>query len=451
MVYLGVAKVVITDIGELAMNKAKVADCEIIEDLYAKIQYWEYAGDIFLWVGLDECLLRNDKVRLLEGLICKKTGVAIQNQLIFCTHTHAGHDYESVDMHLLSEKIAEGFKSAQNNKKIVKKCKMLIGSNPYIFNRRLKLNDDLGSYCVMYNNECVINKKELLVDPSLQICNYLKTVENIEEDRVFSLDGAVDNRVHMWIFTDEKMEPIAINLRVNAHPVILSQSKVGNKISGDYISSLESLISQKYGCFTSTFNGSFGDTRPMIAEYSEEERDWFSGVYAESLERSLSFESDVQSIQVTSFRNHPLKLRSDLPQGHAGLLKKQNEILSALDCTKSKKRLLDELEVVNSFLLGAKQKHNRLLEVEEVEQGFVEANFSCWELGNMKIFALPGEPLTSFGANIESTTNFLPVGLSNGYLSYMPHPKNLKEGGYEDNQNVFDEVALREIIQLRSR
>ena len=71
-------------------------------------------------------------------------------------------------------------------------------------------------------------------------------------------------------------------------------------------------------------------------------------------------------------------------------------------------------------------------------------------LGPMKILALPGEPLTEFAVAVEKETGVLPIGLANGYLSYLPASSTIKEGGYEANQCVLSEKGIDQLVALGS-
>jgi hypothetical protein len=260
----------------------------------------------------------------------------------------------------------------------------------------------------------------------------------------FILTGPTDNRIFLWTLLDDDQQPIAAMVRVNAHAVTVSQSRVGAIVSADYIRYLETEIKNSVnGAPCLTFNGAFGDTRPLQVEYNFEEaerigRGWAEIVLAGTLVEEIAPTVAMSAATVT------LPLRADLIHDRHKLIELSQQISEekeALDPVQ-KKRQNDLLESADALLLEPPPVANGVLLEGELEAGKVNSEWQAWEIGPMRILCLPGEPFVEICRAIENITDKLVVGISNGYISYLPTAAAFMNGGYEVNNSLFDDSTL---------
>lgn len=446
-------RVDITDIGEQGYRGFFLKDSEIIDRLEAKINLIESEGEQFLWISLDECSLRTRCASIVISKISEALKIPFTNIMMACVHTHSGHN-AAIDLVLLANKLLAGIASAKANLTIVANIRQTIGNNQNIVNRRVDLPNDLGGYCVMFNDLCKVNEDNLTNDATDQVVQFLKKTEgennvDLNKDRSYLLNKNFDHRIHLWELLDINNKSILAVVRVNAHPVIVSQSRVGAKLSADYVRVLEKLIEADLGCTCSLFNGAFGDTRPLTNNYSFEDREKFAKKYYSALKNGIVSTTAIMGFSWLQFNDVKVQLREEIPRTVEEIKKMQTQVLQNIqEKIGSTKRNYDLLETVGTFLSDENKRPSVIVYNDEIAKGYATYQFNGWVIGPMKILALPGEPLTVFAASIEKETGVLPIGLANGYLSYLPDGETLKQGGYEANQCVLSENGLKELVAL---
>ncbi len=447
-VSLGVARVEITHVGYESYRGFLISECEIVDKLYAKVQVWSDGLNEAIWIGLDECSLRNISANALLDSLSERTGVHKDFLLLFCVHNHSGHNYRSLDLEKFGRILFEGVQQARKASVPIKYLKQTIGINNNLINRRHFVDEQDGGVCIMFNDGCVVDQEKNKLEISGQLKNAFKGWGNQKEvaDAVY-LNGDVDNRIHMWEFLDENKNTVATNVRVNAHPVTMSQSRVGKKISGDYVHKLEEMIEESRGGICSVMNGSFGDSRPLHQEYSLSARDQIAMDYFEALANGVSHQESMEAFSLHNHESIEFSLRNHGEWQDRGRIEaKLKEIDENINATtESKKRYFDQKEFLGALMLGFNGQPNAILTEKEMQDGHIRFNLAYWKIGPMQILALPGEPLIKLSREIEKTNGFLPIGLSNGYMSYMPHPEEITQGGYEMNQNMLSKESLEKI------
>ena len=230
-------RVDITDIGDQGYKGFFLKDCEIIDRLEAKINYLEAEGQSFIWISLDECSIRSQSAKIIVNNIGQALKIPVEHIMMACVHTHSGHNH-AIDLELLSNKLVEGIKSLTSKAVAISYLRQTIGKVNNIVNRRVNLPQDLGGYCVMFNNQCQVNEDTLILDATEQVEQYLKKSEGenfagLGQKNGYKLGDHFDHRIHLWELLDSNNKTIISIVRVNAHPVIVSQSRVGAKLSAD--------------------------------------------------------------------------------------------------------------------------------------------------------------------------------------------------------------------------
>lgn len=444
-------RVDITDIGEQGYKGFFIKDSEIVDRLEAKINLLTADDAKFVWISLDECSIRSCSAKEIITSISQSLKIPTENIMMACVHTHSGHNH-NINLELLASKLVKGVESLMKKLVVVSHIRQTIGSIKHVVNRRVDLPQDLGGYCVMFNHQCNVSEDELKLDATEQIDQFLKKSEgekHIPLENKYCLGTHADLRIHMWELLDSNKKPVLSVVRVNAHPVIVSQSRVGAKISADYVRVLEKLIESDLGCTCSLFNGAFGDTRPLTNNYSFEDRERFAQRYYNAIKKSQSTIAPITNLTWLQFKDVGMSLRKEAPRSLEGLKKLREKIqFNINNKIGSNKRNYDLLELVEGFLLDDKKQPSAIVYNEEIEKGFACYQMNGWVIGPMKILALPGEPLTDFAAAIENGSGVLPIGLANGYLSYLPASQTIKEGGYEANQCVLSEEGIETLISL---
>ena len=451
----GALRVDITDVGDQGYKGFYLKDCEIVDRLEAKISYLESEGQKFVWISLDECSIRTHSAKIVIAKISSGLNIPTDNIMMACVHTHSGHN-AAINWDMLADILIKGIRAAAKNVVIVSQIKQTVGIIKNIANRRVDLPENLGSYCVMFNNQCNVDESACRIDATEQIVDFLKKSEgesfiDKNKNQEYVLGDNFDNRVHLWELLDINSKPILAVIRVNAHPVIVSQSRVGAKISGDYAKVLEQLIEKDLNCVCSLFNGAFGDTRPITNNYSFKDREAFAKKYFKALKESQQITSAKAQLTWMQFNDVEVQLRDEMPRSITGIKALRETVLNNIkEKIGSNKINYDLLEVVESFLLHESNRPSVIVYNDEITKGMAVYQINGWAIGPMKILALPGEPLTNFAAAIEKETGVLPIGLANGYLSYLPDIVSAKKGGYEANQNVLNDNGLKELISLSS-
>lgn len=449
-------RVDITDIGEKTYRGFSLKECEIVDRIEAKITYLQSDGQKFIWVSLDECSMRSRSADQVVRLLSSNLDIPTSHIMMTCVHTHSAHNTGFIDLQMLAEILEKGALTAEKKLVTVTSIRQTIGQVEHIVNRRVELPKDLGGYCVMFNNQCLVDEEKTKIDATEQIEQYLQKNEGegfvgLEGFKEYILGKNFDSRIHMWEFLDKNEITITAIIRVNAHPVIVSQSRVGAKVSVDFVRVLENLVEKELNCVCALFNGAFGDTRPITNQYSFEDREKFAGRYFAALKKGISSKQPYTNFTWYEFKDVKVQLRDEMPRSIEGLKSLRDTIHARIkDKIGPMKKNHDLLETTEGFLLDNGNIPSAIVSSKEVMNGFAEYQINGWAIGPMKILALPGEPLTEFAKAIEKFSGVLPIGLANGYLSYLPDPSLLSKGGYEVNQCVLNKNGLNELINLGS-
>ena len=91
----------------------------------------------------------------------------------------------------------------------------------------------------------------------------------------------------------------------------------------------------------------------------------------------------------------------------------------------------------------------RMLRLEHGPASF-DVDFSGLALGNIAMFAIPGEPFTGIGRGLKAAdgwTMVMPMCLTNGDDGYFPMKDAYDEGGYEARSSVYRAGTAEQVIE----
>ena len=351
-------------------------------------------------------------IELARRDISEKTGLAPFQVLICASHTHTGpftldllgEDASNIIpeyMSVVSKKIAGTAMEAMNNEEEVLarygRTKIDMG----IVNRRRKNPDGtIGG-----------------PDPS----------------------GPVDYEVSVLSFEREKGDPLAILFNYGCHPTTLAADIF--QVSADFPGAAKREIEHFYpGTMAHFTNGCFGDVRPNLLDSKGEN---FRGGSFGDLQRMgrllasgvirareeavpLPVEKLEGRLEVFPFPFDPgyrFKDEESLEKIFPGLVYKFRKTYQPLE---------SELRWKEFWMEKLRRK--------EAVPPTVNRDIQVIKIGGVRIIGIPGEAVAETGLKIKKTlgTAFT-VGVSNGYLSYMPSAGVLEEGGYEASLFFYQE------------
>ncbi len=435
----------ITDCAEASFHRQAMSDCEIRDRLQARMLLIRSSSGEALWVSLDCSTLRPAHAACLKEALSVGTGIRKDAIWVWATHTHAGHSHSDASLKAIASRVVDTRVDLLVQMRPVAELEQRVGVLPdgAIVNRRIELAPGLGDTCVMFNDGCILDFDEMTMDARGWIQSELDLLSCSEalSDRpaAYVLQGDVDPRIHLWVLRDEDGAAVASFCRANAHPVIVSQSRVGAVVSGDYVHPMLDRIDAAIGGACLFMNGAFGDVRPL-AEYGFTERDRVGHLFAET---ALAAPPERHALPHCSFVGTTVDLatRDDLAPSVDGMRKQVRELQrergGSLSQRKSRRELLGCLGLQ---LACADAGAAPPLPWSAQEKGKISLEWQLWQIGPVLLSALPGEPFVALSRDIEREADALTVGVSNGYTGYFPHEDVYDRGGYE----ITDSYLMRE-------
>ncbi|MFH1377142.1 MAG: hypothetical protein ABIH86_00120 [Planctomycetota bacterium] len=449
-------KVDMTDVCPTSYKKFLMADCVIKDRLQARLLLLSDGRQEAIWIGMDNCVMRNAHIRDLKSRIHSLAGIPPERILIASDHIHSGHGYASIDVHRQASLIADGIRNARQSLKPIASIEQRIGQLPdgSIINRRANLGDALGEENIMFNDGCVIDlaKREIeisgMIDESLAKYGTNRADQNLPSGRIVH-KGLVDERVHLWILKDASGAAIASVLRINTHPVTVSQSRAGKVVSGDFIRVTLDAIDAELGATSLAVNGSFGNTRPLQSEYSFAERDRVGRLHAETALNGKKTKHPVNGLVCAVADSLGLAFRKDCPKDSDAMRARLASLTDDPSLPPAVRKRNSEMKDALSFMLGSLAPNiHPIVSEEEMRSGVIQTEWQFWRLGPITLFTLPGEPFVEQSNAIEAATGALTAGVANGYIGYIPDVVSLSKGGYETTDRYLDESALGEIVDI---
>ncbi|HNS32768.1 MAG TPA: neutral/alkaline non-lysosomal ceramidase N-terminal domain-containing protein [bacterium] len=243
--------------------------------------------------------------------------------------------------------------------------------------------------------------------------------------------GPADYEVSVLSFEKEHGNPLAILFNYGCHPTTLAANIY--QVSADYPGAAKREIERFYPGTTALFtNSCFGDVRPNLLDEKGEN---FRGGSFEDLERmGRLLASGVIQAREKAVPLTVDKLESRLEEFPFPIDKRylfmdedtleKNFPLLVYKFRKTYEPLKPEIKWKEFW-------KEKLIRKEKVPES-IGRDIHIIKIGGVKIVGIPGEAVAETGLKIKKMlgTAFT-VGVSNGYLSYMPSAGVLEEGGYE--------------------
>ncbi len=450
--------------GELSCRGVPIAECSIHDRPRARLLLLSGEAGEALWISADVCTFRRQPHEAILAAIAE-AGIPAWRVMLAGNHIHSVYNYQTFSATSFIEAILPLLPrlraDLRRTARLVVRCAHTPPDAPVI-NRRVAFGP-LGQHCCMFNDGCALDGVRGQLDATGQLA--------VEAQRLGTslaalglteaanwTDGPVDDRLHLATILDTADRPIASIARVNAHPVVASQSRVGSVISADYIRPLEDTVrAATEGTPCLVFNGAFGDTRPLLREYSTTEAGRIGRAWAGAM---LAAPPDIQAC--TGFdlatREDALPLRSDVPHDRVELAALRSTLEHELDelgraaaspaVARRRKLLSERLSTITVLQLPPPPDHTGILLDGELERGAVALRLQAWRLGTLRFLAAGGEPFTLLAKEIEDRSGLLVLGAAGAYASYLPDPASCAGGSYEATECLFDPATLARLPGL---
>jgi len=448
----------ITHCGERAYRGMPLAECRIHDRLRARLLLLSGAEGEALWISADECSFRRQAHDGILATIEAASGIPAWRVMLAGNHVHSSHNYQTFAADAFCETILPLLPRLRAELRHVARLALRCARttlDALVINRRVPFGT-LGQHCCMFNDGCSIDAAHGRLDATGQLAAEAQrlgtSLAALGVAGAVCTDGPVDDRLHLATLLDDTERPIASIARVNAHPAVASQSRVGAVVSADFIRPLEDAVrAATGGAHCLVFNGAFGDTRPLSREYSLTEagrigRSWAAAMLAAPAEAQPLAGLDL------AVREDALPLRHDLPHDRAGLA----ALRGVLECelaagplpARQRKLLGERLAGIATLLLPPPPTHHGILVAGELERGTVQMRLQAWRLGQLRLLATGGEPFVRLATAIEERSGLLALGVAGAYASYLCDPAACAGGSYEATECLFAPDTLARLPEL---
>lgn len=392
-------------------------------------------------LSVDTCLISTKYVLSMRQSIAKATGLPMDAVWIHTTHTHTapqiGNTFNVVELEfpeqadLLNEyyqffcrRLVDAATLAIAD---LKPAKMgwAVGSAPKIsFVRRFRMKD-----------------------------GKVRTNPGVGNPDILHPIGDVDERVNVLRF--DRADDSLVLVNFGCHPDTVG----GSLISGDWPGFLRRRLEKSLDNVKCIFfngaqgdvnhvnvNAKGGDFNDTFHDFDDVDRGYgharhmgnvVAGAVLQVYDK-VTYE-DVDSLR---FLAKTVQLPSNMPKPEdLPLARKYNELhLAGRDA---------EIPFEGMELTTVVAEATRMLSLEHGPE-FFNVGFSGIAIGNISLFAIPGEPFTGVGRGLkeaEGWTLVLPMCLTNGDVGYFPMKDAYDEGGYEARSSSYRSGTAEKIIE----
>ena len=270
--------------------------------------------------------------------------------------------------------------------------------------------------------------------------------------------GDVDERVNVLRFDREGDSLVLVNF--GCHPDVVG----GSLTSGDWPTLLRHRLEKSLDNVKCIFfngaqgdvnhvnvNAKGGDFNDTFHDFDDVDRGYGHARHMGNVVAGAVLQvydkvtyTDVDSLR---FLQKSISLPSNMPKPEdIPLARKYNELhLAGRDA---------EIPFEGMELTTVVAEAARMLDLENGPEAF-DVSFSGIAIGNISLFAIPGEPFTGIGRGLkeaEGWTLVLPMCLTNGDVGYFPMKDAYDEGGYEARSSSYKagtaELIIEEGIKL---
>jgi neutral ceramidase len=414
----GAARVVITPpvgvplSGYFAAEGRKQTAQDVHDDLYARALVLNDGEQTVAIVTTDLIGLDDEETGFVRALVERETGIAPQQLIVACTHTHSGpivRPFPPGDL-----------VPGQADEHYFRLLPRLIASAVIMAQRKQRpATLGAGSGTCFIN----INRREILPDGTLRGLPFLGR----------NPEGITDREVGV-LRVDDAMtgEAVAVLLSYACHPVVLGPNV---EISADYVGYTVNFIEQVLGrnAVALFANGAQGDMNSIVhpGTYADAER-LGTILGAEALQVALSIQTQSEVRIQTATR------RTELPLNPAASPERQRDYIRFLE--EEHRRFVAEGDARRAWDIEMRLAvaHYRLYNREHMQQPSMPAEVTAFGLKgkgtSVGLVSEPAELFCTYGIQAREQSPFfttLVLGLANGFIGYVPTPNVYTEGGYE--------------------
>jgi len=429
----------ILDVSEDKIDPEKIKDTP-----YVRIILISDKETSILVMSVDMGIFIQSEIDTIYGVIENQCGIPRSHILLCSTHIHSAID---VEPRAFGKLIADTAALLQDELVQVEhiSVRQCVLANGLMFNRKYDFpNRDLGSACIMFNDDCEI------VDNTFDVTRQMeKYLNGLGTDLSFAgihgkvlIDKECDQRLHLVTFESGDGRVISAFCRFNAHPVVTSRAKVGNFTSSDFPGVMSKRLKQAIGCPVLPLNGAFGNTRALNHEYSFKEAKRIGEALADSVLKGKNISHGADPIVIRHTTAYlPLK---DILHGSRKDIEKRladtEEQLDASNGPVEKKTLMEKKDTMTFFKDFTKWFR--------IDKNAVETDFRYCDLGPIRFFTISGEPLVELASAIEDTSGALVIGNCGHDILYLPTPEEAAKGGYEPSCCIIADKGLDMIVDI---
>lgn len=401
---VGAASIVINnDLGTAIQGASTNQVVNSIRDnLEANAVFIEHEGGRLLLIGVDVVALNRTVIENAQQQIAARIGIAPQEAIISCTHTHAGPSVLHTSFHKVPDEayqnrlcgwLADVAEQAAGNVADAN-WRFGWGEARIGFNRRLCWAD--GTH-TMHGNA--------------------------ERDDFIGLEGEADPRHTSMLIENEDGEPVAVIHANSAHPTLFYGRDF---LSADYPGEARRILRDALGELPVIYiNGSFGDVAPhdMLRPHHR----------ANSEVRVREMGSIIAATTLGLLRDSDLQREVRVGHAHATLetdirIPGDDEVAEA-KATLDRVRAGEEIKPFDLMYAHGKVQ----LHAEFAGNPHDVLHLHAIAIGPVAIFTHPVELFTYFGLNIKRRSPFAATIISdctNGYSGYCPTFDACLGGGY---------------------
>jgi hypothetical protein len=440
---VGFGRCSITDGWKHPREGKKFPEYTVHDELYATAFVVAAHGHaLAAFVSLDMGVITRPHADEIRRLVSRKTRIPVEHILLHCTHTHASYPGYIVDPEVLAGWITQAIReaiAAARRADIAHACRE-IGTG-FNFNRRVRLSDGLGAWCVMFNTDCRTEGGRVEVSGRLrkEVQNWGARWEDLEMSRrEIWTELPVDSHLHVVSFQDDARRTLGSIVRFAGHPVIVSQQWIGSEISRDAVGYVADVVAEKTGAPCLYLTGPSGDLRLYCEDYSHVEarkRGRLIGDQAVKLLAELRFapfDRFALACDEPAFDLWP-----GFPASPVEQRRKSAELESGLKAALAEGRKPAEIKKLSedrARMEFVKQMLDHVLLIpEEAAAGRFRQPLWVVELGAAAFVTFPFEPFEEASRTLRTRMgeNVITVELVGGAQGYVPTAEEWSLGGYE--------------------
>ncbi len=366
----------------MAGNYREQRGMDISEPLYARACVVNSGENTVAMVSIDACIYPADMHDRVCGRIKEYTGIEPENVLLTITHTHKGASLTSNPEY-----------ECYRDEPYVDVVYRLIADCVILAYKRM--NETKAYFGKGYADDIAFNRNFIMKDGTY------RTHSTGDNPNVLSTLSGIDPDVPCLWFKDDNGKTVGAVVSYACHP-----NSVGGMVySGDYVYYLSTKLKEKYGSdfVTVFFAGTCADINwqnPKLTDMPSDLHIIMGHKLADEVVNAINNSEEVVGDKISSVK----------------------EIISL------PKREYSKESVMADAAEFAKMKHpfaarNILYYFATNKTDTAEVYIQCIKIGDMCIYAYPGEIYVDFGLDLKSRSQYsktIVASLSNSPLGYVP-------------------------------